>query len=84
MFPRTPINGCYFHFKQSMWHKIQDFRLSEGYRADRKIPSASFLPQCLAYLPKNDVISAFDELKESAKSELTNSKFNEFYTYFKD
>ncbi|RNA09464.1 hypothetical protein BpHYR1_042377, partial [Brachionus plicatilis] len=67
VFPGTPINGCYFHFKQSMWRKIQDVGLSEDYRADRKIRSTLLLLQCLAYLPEKDVVSAFDELKESVK-----------------
>ncbi|RNA22243.1 hypothetical protein BpHYR1_020437 [Brachionus plicatilis] len=67
-----------------MWRKIQDVGLSEDYRADRKIRSTLLLPQCLAYLPKKDVVSAFDELKESVKSEFTKSKVNEFYTYFEE
>ena len=52
--PTTSIQGCYFHFNQSLWRHIQDLGLARGYRHDerlqqllRKVMSLGFLPTAL-------------------------------------
>jgi hypothetical protein len=49
--PETRIRGCYFHFAQSLWRKIQELGLEKLYRTDdsvrmfvRRIVALSFLP----------------------------------------
>ena len=36
-FPRSRIQGCYFHYSQSLWRKIQALVLSGPYRQDRHL-----------------------------------------------
>ena len=33
-FPRTSLRGCYFHFSQSLWRKVQQLGLRRAYRVD--------------------------------------------------
>ena len=37
----TRIRGCYFHFSQSLWRKIQKLGLSGPYRQDRHLKNYS-------------------------------------------
>lgn len=52
--PNTAIQGCYFHFNQSLWRHIQELGLARGYRHYeslqqllRKVMSLGFLPTAL-------------------------------------
>ena len=36
-FPRSRIQGCYFHYSQSLWRKIQALGLSGPYRQDQHL-----------------------------------------------
>ena len=35
--PATTISGCYFHFTQALWRKIQDLGLSGPYRQNQRL-----------------------------------------------
>ena len=35
--PRSRIQGCYFHFCQSLWRKIQELGLSRSYRRHKQL-----------------------------------------------
>lgn len=45
------IQLCYFHFKQSMWRKIQDLGLATIYKSDAQVRKFLKLPQVLALVP---------------------------------
>ena len=52
--PHTRLEGCYFHFNQSLWRRIQEAGLAHGYRNDerlqrqlRKVMALGFLPTAL-------------------------------------
>jgi hypothetical protein len=64
-FPKTKVKGCFFHFSQCIWRQVQDVDLQTRYKDDvtfalqvRKLPS-------LAYVPKNEVINAYNNLLET-------------------
>ncbi|CAF0975804.1 unnamed protein product [Brachionus calyciflorus] len=85
IFPGTPVNGCYFHFKQSMWPKIQELGLSVGYCKDQKVYNSLVMPQSLVYLPEDDVLKAFEEIKELKEiKDLYAAKIQAFYEYFEE
>ena len=66
--------GCFFHFKQAMWRKIQALSLVSAYKDNAHLHLK--MPQALAFLPINDVVPVFELLKQEMPSELT-----EFYAY---
>ena len=35
--PHTHLEGCYFHFNQSLWRYIQEVGLAHGYRNDERL-----------------------------------------------
>ena len=52
--PACRLNGCYFHFTQSLWRKLQQLGLTRPYRRDRhlrdivrKVMAIGFLPLLL-------------------------------------
>jgi hypothetical protein len=47
---------CFFHFKQSMWRKIQELGLAEAYKSNEEIRKTLKLPQILAFVPISDLV----------------------------
>jgi len=52
--PNTRTEMCYFHFNQSLWHRIQELGLARAYKRDdnlqqimRKVMALGFLPLAL-------------------------------------
>lgn len=49
--PHTTVCGCYFHFCQSLWRKIQELGLSRPYRRSRRVQRLLRKVMALGYLP---------------------------------
>jgi len=63
VFTNTKIRGCYFHFGQYIWRKIQtisDIREKYISDADFALNIKQVMP--LAFIPVPDVVDTFDEL----------------------
>jgi hypothetical protein len=65
VFPQTTINGCFFHFCQSVRRHIQDTGLSVKYRENPKFALNIKMLNALAYVPPESVIIVFEDLIES-------------------
>ncbi|CAF1096296.1 unnamed protein product [Brachionus calyciflorus] len=52
-----------FHYKQSMWRKIVDLGLKIDYNEDEKIRQFLKIPQALAFIPPEDVVTGFELIK---------------------
>ncbi|XP_077579601.1 heterogeneous nuclear ribonucleoprotein U-like protein 1 isoform X1 [Stigmatopora nigra] len=79
-FPNSHTCGCFFHFSQCLWRKIQACGLQDWYNEPRN----AFLIKnitALAFVPKEDVIDAFNELMASLDKE-TDEVLGEFLVYF--
>lgn len=46
-----PVTGCYYHFCQSLWRKIQELGLSVAYRRDYHVKKFCRKLMTLAYIP---------------------------------
>jgi hypothetical protein len=78
-FPGVNNKGCFFHLSQSGWRKIQEAGLASQYGTDENL---SFMLRhlfTLAFLPADDIPSAFDLLKPEIPSEA-----NSVVTWFED
>lgn len=51
MFPDCKLNGCNFHFNQSIWRKVQDLGLATLYKQDKAIRRHIKLTAALSHLP---------------------------------
>jgi hypothetical protein len=80
VFPSTQLHGCFFHFKQSMFRRIQDLGLVPAYMSNDGIRKLLKLPQVLAYIPVTHVFDTFQTLK----SEVTCPTISAFYEYIEN
>jgi hypothetical protein len=64
VFPSVDIKGC-FHLCQSIWRQIQSNGLQSKYSNDSDFALNLRKLAALAYIPENDVLSAFETLLES-------------------
>lgn len=70
IFKEATVHGCFFHFSQNVWRRIQNVGLQTVYAEDEDFAFNLRLLVALAFLPPNDIVNAFEEL-------LTTDFFNE-------
>lgn len=61
--PVATIGGCFFHLKQALQKNIQELGLQPKYGNDRQFRLRCFKLGALAFVPVEDVVEAFEELK---------------------
>ncbi|CAF0766253.1 unnamed protein product [Adineta steineri] len=67
-FPQTTHSGCYFHFNQSIYRRIQNLGLATAYSNDDEIRDCCRKLMSLALMPINEVESSFYSLRASLSS----------------
>ena len=78
--PNSHTSGCFFHFGQCLWRKIQACGLQNWYNEPRNAFLIKNLT-ALAFVPKEDVIDVFNKLMASLDEE-TDEVLGEFLVYF--
>lgn len=68
-FPEAQIHGCFFHFSQCIWRKIQQCRLASKYSEDAEFAMEMRYFASLAFLPSEKVIESFSAIKGFMKME---------------
>lgn len=66
--PRSVINGCYFHFTQSIWRKITKLGLSGPYRRHTHVRKLLSKLMAVGFLPVAVVRLNFNNLKTSQQT----------------
>lgn len=65
-FPNALIQGCYYHFSQSFWRKVQaNSDILERYSNDSEFSLNCKMMLALAFVPLVNVVSAFEQLQAS-------------------
>ena len=62
-FPGVQNKGCHFHLSQNIYRKVQELGLTTQYGTDEAFSLLIRHIPALAFLPYNDIPSAFDELR---------------------
>ncbi|CAF1133985.1 unnamed protein product [Brachionus calyciflorus] len=70
VFPNSNLYGCFFHYKQAIWRKIQELGLSVPYSKCQQHRKILKLAQVLAYVPPADVKYLFNKMKSELDSNL--------------
>ena len=70
VFPQVHVSGCFYHFSQSVYRKIQSEGLQRMYSTDAEFAIKCRMIAALAFVPQNHVVEAFEELQESSPDEL--------------
>ena len=66
-FPNINIYGCYFHFVQSIWRKVQDLGLRHHYIIDEDFRMSVKMLAAIAFVQAPNVSDAFESLSERAE-----------------
>ena len=61
-FPQAQHSGCYFHYCQALYRKIQSLGLSTAYRDEERIRDICRQLMAMPLLPIREIEDAFDEL----------------------
>ena len=79
VFPSVSVKGCFFHFSQANWRKIQDLGLSSIYRDEETVRTTIKSFVSLALIPMMDMDIGFEKLLENLDERL-----EPFVHYFED
>ena len=81
-FPQVSHTGCFFHFQQCVWRKIQEMGLSLAYREqDGAFALSARCLAALAFVPLFDVCDSFDML---VADENFDQRLQPLVVYFED
>ena len=81
-FPNIEIQGCFFHFVQSIWRHIQAHGLQQRYQNDEEFAIILKQFRALAFVSTIDVIPCYEELVSSLSDELVDD-LHDFLTTLK-
>ncbi|CAG9315619.1 unnamed protein product [Blepharisma stoltei] len=80
LFPYAQIRGCFFHFSQCFWRKIQELGLATNYKTDGSaLRSYAKVIQSLALCPLDQIDEAWEII---ASFEPEGERVQEFTAYF--
>ena len=85
--PNCRPAGCYFHFTQSLWRKLQEFGLSSPYRHHRRLKRTVRLVMSIGFLPVLLVRQNFVMLSGSRRTRRLTRRFpdiTEWLQYVED
>ena len=68
-FPAAALSGCYFHWTQSLWRKVQDLGLAGQYRQNRQLRKLVRKAMALGFLPLALVRISFQQLLHSQNTQ---------------
>ena len=86
-FPNANQRGCFFHFSQCIWRKIQTPEcqlIQEKYKSDGEFALNIKMLAALAFIPIEDVAETFDELLETEFYEENQELLKPLIDYFED
>ena len=84
--PSATHYGCYFHFTQAVYRRVQLYGLSRVYRFKENVRFLIRQLFCLPYLPKSLVVETFEKLiasNEIVKMKLKYPKLQDLIDYVK-
>ena len=83
--PNARLSGCYFHFGQNLWRKVQSLGLARDYRQNRRLKKTIRKVMAMGYLLLTLVRQNFLLLTKSPRTRRLQRRFPElldFFTYF--
>lgn len=81
VFPAAEFQGCFFHFSQCLWRKIQNIGLVDEYKSNEEVRNTIKMCASLAFLNLTQVEEGWLEIHAAAPN---SEKINQFFDYFVD
>ncbi len=63
LFPNATIKGCFFHFSNAIFRRIQQVGLKTDYQENHDLQLRLKMIAAIAFVPLHDVSRAFDQLQ---------------------
>ena len=70
VFPGVDVKGCFFHFTQNMWKKLQENGLQARYQQDPAFVIEVRMIAALAFVPGIDITQVFNDLSNNIGQDL--------------
>ena len=83
VYPGTRIYGCWFHYTQAIWKKIQKCRLTSTYKANPELATFIRKVMGLPFLPSDLIVSTYSMLSIPKLVDTEMPKLDAFLRYFK-
>ena len=83
VYPGTRINGCWFHYTQAIWRKIQKYGLTSCYRNNPELTIFVKKIMAIPHLPCDLIHSTYSLLQPPALQQIDQTKLDGFLRYFK-
>ena len=80
-FPNARLIGCFFHYCQSIWRKIQDLGLTFRYKADKDFRQHVQTHMALAFIPVDDIANILGELHQNYETDLSVVNFHNYFIH---
>ena len=83
--PNARISGCYFHFGQNLWRRVQSLGLARDYRQNRRLKKTIRKVIAIGYLPMALVRQMFYYWEQAVERKGCSANFPEllhFFNYF--
>jgi len=77
-FPESEVKGCFFHFTQALWRKIQDLGLAVPYKEDDSVKTWARRAAGLPLLPAADVQDVWVDVMEETPDIHGAELFNDY------
>ena len=86
-FPHTQTVGCFFHFSQAVWRKVQQVGLQTKYNSDADFNVAVRQLPALAFVPPDHLENYFGDVSDALENfpnltDLENQRVADLLTYF--
>ena len=81
-FAAASLHGCFFHFTQAVWRKIQFLGLSVPYQENAFIKTTCRQLIALPFLPEAEVVNAFNFLEQVAEDNVGDD-LRDLFTYYR-
>jgi len=78
-FPRARHVGCFFHFCQAVWRRIQELGLARRYKFDPDFQLHVKSHMALAFLPPADIPEIAQELRQNYQRDDAVRAFHEYF-----
>ncbi|XP_069058743.1 uncharacterized protein [Pleurodeles waltl] len=84
LFPDTQIQGCFFHFSQACWSKIQNSSLVEEYLSSSKLQFELRKLTALCFVPPDRIDEFYTAITESEFFIQNKDKLAQLLNYFEE
>ena len=78
IFPSTKIQGCYFHFSQSVWRKVQGLGLVKEYKTQESVRKWVKRIAALPFVPEDRISDVFIYNMENAPDVAQAQEFHDY------